>query len=281
MTAAVDIRPSPIAGHWYTADPLRLRKQVSGYLDGARLPDLPGSVVAIIAPHAGYRYSGRTAGYAFAAVRGAAPELVAILSPMHQPYPGNVLTTAHRAYATPLGAVWVDEEARDQLESELAAEDLDLTRVANDSEHSLEIELPFLQVALAGDFRILPVMVRSQSPLAAQRVGQALARVLKGRAALIVASSDLSHFYPEPKACELDAEMLRRIQGFAPEDLFEAERSGKGYACGLAAVAAALWAARDLGADSIEILHHSTSADETGDRSSVVGYGAAAVLKIL
>ena len=281
MTAAAVIRPSPIAGHWYTGDPLRLRKQVTGFLDQAHLPGLPGSVVAVIAPHAGYRYSGRTAGYAFAAVRGTTPELVVILSPMHQPYPGSVLTTAHRAYATPLGPIWVAEAARDQLESELAVDGLDLVRVANDSEHSLEIELPFLQVALAGDFQILPLMVRSQSPIAAHHLGQALARVLKGRNALIVASSDLSHFYPEAMACELDAEMLRRIQGFDPGDLFEAERTGKGYACGLAAVASALWAARDLGADSIEILHHSTSADETGDQSSVVGYGAAAVLKIL
>lgn len=280
MAAVAEIRPSPIAGAWYSGDPLRLRKQVSAYLDQAALPELGGEVVALVAPHAGHRYSGRTAGYAFAAVRGRQPDLVAVISPMHQPYPGSILTSAHRAYSTPLGPVWLDEDALEQLDETLAAGGQDMARIANDSEHSLEIELPFLQVALAGEFRLLPVMVRSQSPLVALRLGQALAKILKGRNALLVGSTDLSHFYPEDLANELDGEMLRRMRGFAPDDLFAAERTGKGFACGVAAVAAVFWAARDLGADSVEILHHSTSADETGDRSSVVGYGAAAVLKI-
>lgn len=280
MAAVAEIRPSPIAGAWYSGDPLRLRKQVSAYLDQAALPELGGEVVALVAPHAGHRYSGRTAGYAFAAVRGRQPDLVAVVSPMHQPYPGSILTSAHRAYSTPLGPVWLDEDALEQLDETLAAGGQDMARIANDSEHSLEIELPFLQVALAGEFRLLPVMVRSQSPLVALRLGQALAKILKGRNALLVGSTDLSHFYPEDLANELDGEMLRRMRGFAPDDLFAAERTGKGFACGVAAVAAVFWAARDLGADSVEILHHSTSADETGDRSSVVGYGAAAVLKI-
>jgi len=280
MSAVAEIRPSPIAGQWYTGNPVQLRKQMTAYLDHASLPELHGQVVAVVAPHAGHRYSGRTAGHAFAAVRGQSPDLVAVVSPMHQPYPGSILTSAHAAYATPLGPVWLDQAARAQLDSELTQDGLDLVQVANDGEHSLEIELPFLQVALAGEFRLLPVMLRSQAPLVALRLGQALARVLRGKNALLVASTDLSHFYPEPMANELDAEMLRRLRGFSPDDLFAAERSGKGFACGVAAVAAVLWAARDLGAGSVEILHHSTSGDETGDRGSVVGYGAAAVLKI-
>jgi AmmeMemoRadiSam system protein B len=280
MAAVADIRPSPIAGTWYNGDAARLRRQVTAYLDAARLPELPGRVIAVIAPHAGHRYSGRTAGYAFAALRGRAPEVVAVVSPMHQPYPGSLLTTAHKAYATPLGPVWVDEAALLKLDDELAAAGLDLVQVANDGEHSLEIELPFLQVALAGEFKLLPVMVRSQSSLVALNLGKALARALSGRDALLVGSTDLSHFYPEEHARILDGEMLRRLRGFSPDELFAAERTGKGFACGVAAVAAVLWAARELGADSVEILHHSTSADETGDRASVVGYGAAAVLKI-
>lgn len=280
MSAVAEIRPSPIAGTWYSGDAERLRKQILGFLDLARLPELPGEVVAVVAPHAGHRYSGRTAGYAFAAVRGRSPRLVAVVAPMHQAYPGSLLTTAHRAYATPLGPVWVHAEALDALEEELSGSGLELARLANDREHSLEIELPFLQVALAGEFQILPVMIRSQSPLVALNLGKALARVLNGRDALLVASTDLSHFYPDDLARELDSEMLRRIHGFSPDDLFVAERTGKGFACGAAAVAATLWAARDLGADCVEILHYSNSGEETGDRASVVGYGAAAVLKI-
>lgn len=279
MNAIADVRPSPIAGTWYTGNADQLRRQVTGYLDAARLPELTGEVVAVIAPHAGHRYSGRTAGHAFAAVRGASPELVAVVSPMHAPYPGAVLTTAHRAYGTPLGPLWVDEVARDEMDRALSAQGLELVRVAGDSEHSLEIELPFLQVALQGEFKLLPLMLRSLSPLVARQVGQALAQVLGARRTLLVASTDLSHFYPAELANQLDGEMLRRMRGFNPQDLFEAERSGKGFACGLAAVAAVMWAARSLGADTVEILHHSTSGDETGDDSSVVGYGAAAILK--
>jgi hypothetical protein len=279
MAATSDVRPSPIAGTWYTGDAERLRQQMTAFLDQARLPELHGQVVAVIAPHAGHRYSGRTAGHAFAAVRGSSPEVAAVISPMHAPYPGSLLTTAHRAYGTPLGPVWVDLPALAELEKTLAEGGSQLTRVANDTEHSLEIELPFLQVALTGDFHLLPVMVRSQSPQVARGLGHALAAALQKRKALLVASTDLSHFYPEATANQLDGEMLRRMGSFDPEGLFEAEHSGRGFACGVAAVAAVLWAARELGADRVEVLHHSTSGDETGDTDSVVGYGAAVVLK--
>lgn len=279
MSTIQEVRPSPIAGTWYTGDAARLRRQIEGYLDGAVLPQLSGQVIALVAPHAGHRYSGRTAGHAFAAVRGACPELVVVVSPMHAPYPGSVLTTAHLAYGTPLGPVWVDQTALSELEAALAEAGVDLSRLANDTEHSLEIELPFLQVALGAEFKLLPLMLRSLSPLTARRTGHALASALAGRSVLLVASTDLSHFFSEEIASELDAEMLRRMKTFIPDELFEAEQSGMGYACGVAAVAAVLWAARELGADKVEILHHSTSGEETGDTSSVVGYGAAAVLK--
>ena len=113
----------------------------------------------------------------------------------------------------------------------------------------------------------------------AQKLGHALAQVLKGRNALLVASTDLSHFYEQQIAEKFDREMLRRFESFDPASIFEAERSGKGFACGHAAVAAVLWAARELGANKVQILHHATSGDAAGDYSSVVGYGAAVVLK--
>ncbi len=279
MNSISDVRPSPIAGTWYSADPQRLRQQVDQYLHPAEPPEVSGRVVAVIAPHAGHRYSGRTAGYAFAPLVGAQRDLVAVLSPMHSAYPASLITSAHQSYATPLGVVPIDSDALAQLEDGLLQEGLSMAHLPNDSEHSLEIELPFLQQALVPGFQLLPVMVRTMSPGVARRLGHTLARVLKGRNCLLVASTDLSHFYPEDMARELDLEMLRRMRSFTPDDLFQAEQTGKGFACGVAAVAAVLWAAQDLGADRVEILHHSTSADETGDRGSVVGYGAAVVLK--
>jgi AmmeMemoRadiSam system protein B len=279
MNEFADVRPSPIAGTWYSGDASRLKEQVDQYLAEARLPDLPGEVIAVIAPHAGLRYSGRTAGHAFAAVRGQKYDLAAVISPMHAPYPADLLTTAHRAYGTPLGAVCVDGAALAELRQLLAQDHLELPALANDKEHSLEIELPFLQRAVQEDFQLLPVMVRSQSMLVARQLGHALAQVMKGHSGLLVASTDLSHFYPEPVAQQLDEEMLRRIEHFSPDELFEAERLGIGYACGASAAAAVLWAAQELGANQVKIVHHSTSGEGSGDFDSVVGYGAAVVIK--
>jgi MEMO1 family protein len=283
MKAISDLRPSPIAGTWYEGDPERLARQVDKYIGEARLPELAGQVVALIAPHAGHIYSGPTAGYAFRAVQGQTFDLVAVASPLHAFHPATLLTTAHRAYVTPLGPVWLDEPALDAFERALFSgagqPDLQLARLINDQEHALEIELPFLQRALAGEFKLLPLMLRDRRPAVLRRVGAALAACLSGKRALLLASTDLSHFYPEHVAGRLDEEMLRRVAAFAPEKVLEAEELETGFACGVSAVAAVLWAARELGANKVEILHHSTSADQTGDRRQVVGYAAAAVLK--
>lgn len=279
MDAKADLRPSPIAGTWYEGSPQRLRAQVNAFLENVPPAGLTGEVIGLIAPHAGHRYSGQTAAYAYATVVGKSYDVVVVLSPMHSPAPAAVLTTAHQAYTTPLGPVWVEQETMHQLETLLAEKGLALTPVMRDQEHSLEIQLPFLQCALGDGFQLLPVMVHSLSPVVAEHLGRALVQVLQGRSVLLVASTDLSHFYPQPQAERFDQEMLARMQAFNPSDLFQAERSGKGFACGVAAVAAALWAARGLGANQVKILHHSTSGDETGDFSSVVGYGAAAILK--
>lgn len=279
MTIA-DVRPSPIAGTWYPGDARRLAQSIADYFAAASLPELPGQVLGVISPHAGHRYSGRTAGHAFKAVQGSDWERVVILSPFHNFTSAALLTSAHRAYATPLGEIPVDGEALADLG--IALQETGgprLTPAAYDPEHSLEIELPFLQIALEKPFSLVPLMVRERDPDQLQKLGQALARVLETRPALIVASTDLSHFYSLREAEILDSEMLRQFEAFSPEGALQAENDGLGYACGVSAVAAALWASQALGADRVVTLHHSTSAEQTGDRSSVVGYGAAAILK--
>ncbi len=280
MNSSAEIRPSPIAGLWYSGDPKLLREEIEAYLQAAELPELDGQVVGIMAPHAGHRYSGSVAAYAFRSVQGLHFDLVAVVSPMHQPYPQHLLTCGHRAYQTPLGTIPIEQEAVAQVDSALRAElGFGLSGVLNDQEHSLEIELPFLQCALGGEFKLLPVMVRDQSPQVAQKLGKALADSLRGRRALLVASTDLSHFYPENSAEELDKETLRQVEAFSPEGLYSVEEEGRGYACGLGALAAVLWAARGLGADRVQVLQHATSGNVTGDFSSVVGYGSAVILK--
>jgi MEMO1 family protein len=272
----LDLRPSPIAGTWYESDPEILARQVDKFLDAVQQPDLEGEIIAVIAPHAGHRYSGVVAAHAFACLRGLAPDLVVIVSPYHSFLPYPLITTKHQAYQTPLGNIEVDPTALAQLQTIL---DIPITPIANDKEHSLEIELPFLQRVLKNDFKLLPLMVRSEEPEIAHKLGHALAQILKNKSALIVASTDLSHFYDQKTAGSLDREMLKRFESLDPESIFEAEDTGQGFACGHAAVASILWAVRELGANKVEVLKYATSGDSTGDYTSVVGYGAAAVLK--
>jgi AmmeMemoRadiSam system protein B len=280
LMATLDLRPSPIAGQWYDGNPASLARSVDEFLDRAKNPDLDGEIIGVIAPHAGHRYSGPVAGHAFAALRGRTVDLVAVISPMHHPYFQPLITTTHQAYTTPLGPVPVDRDALTELDVILKSElNFGLSPVPHDPEHSLEIELPFLQRALSGEWKLLPVMVRAQDPFVSEGLGKALAKVLQGKNSILVASTDLSHFYDQQTALSLDRVMLHEIESFSPEGIFEAERTGKGFACGHAAVAAVLWAARELGADRVKILNHATSGDVTGDFTGVVGYGAAAILK--
>lgn len=280
MQDSLDIRPSPIAGQWYPGDPQRLAESVDSYLEAARLPRIEGHTVGIVAPHAGHRYSGPVAGYAFSLLKGSQIDLVAIVSPMHHYVPQALLTTAHQAYDTPLGAIQVDRERVEAVNQHLKANlGRGLTSIRNDPEHSLEIELPFLQRALQGDFQLLPIMVREIDRRVARSLGLSLAQALQGRRAVIVASTDLSHFYPQNVAEKLDSAMLRQVEALNPEGVLQVEQEGKGFACGKGALAAALWAARELGANHCQIVHYATSGDVTGDYQQVVGYGAAVITR--
>ena len=272
------LRPSPIAGRgWYEGDPVILRQQVTGWISPKKV--LPaGKIIGVIAPHAGHVYSGAVAGAAFGCLVGQTYDLVVILSPYHDFTTSPLLTTAHAAYWTPFGEVPVDAAALDAVNKTLVDQNIDLPKpIANDHEHSLEIELPFLQVALAQPFQLLPIMVQSRSPRLLHALARAVVTACAGRHTLLVASSDLSHFYPDRIANQLDAEMLRRIQSFNPESVLEAEAHEIAFACGAGPIASILWAARDLGADTVTIMDYATSAAATGDTQRVVGYGSALI----
>jgi AmmeMemoRadiSam system protein B len=276
----IDVRPSPIAGKWYEENPSTLTSIVDQYLDEAHLPDLGGDVIGVIAPHAGHLYSGEVAGYAFAALRGLRPDLVVVAGPMHHPYNQPLITTTHAAYSTPLGTVPVDTIALNDLDVLAKAElGFGLTPIAKDPEHSLEIELPFLQRVFQHEWKLLPIMVRALEEKVSEGLGKALATLLHDRNFVLVASTDLSHFFKQDTALVYDRAMLSEIENFNPAGAFDLDRARKGFACGLGAFTAILWASRKLGADKVKVLRHATSANVTGDYSSVVGYGAAAILK--
>ncbi len=276
----MDIRPSPLAGRWYPADPRQLAESVDSYIRNAPLPDIGGKIIALVSPHAGHLYSGPVAGYAFHALEGAQPDLVIILSPFHQYHPGAVLTSGHDAYRTPLGTIPVDREGIAQVNSRLQeTAGVGLTEVRNDGEHAVEILLPFFQRVLPDGFRILPLMLRQQDPALMRALGEILAEQLKTKNALLTASTDLSHFHPAGEARQMDQTIIHFIKNLDPEGLYQADKQGTGSACGLGALSAVIWAAKTAESVSAHVLNYANSGDITGDNSSVVGYTSAVLIR--
>lgn len=280
MVAYPSIRPSPIAGLWYSSDPKKLAFEIDNYIDNADNPEIPGEVKGILAPHAGYRYSGRTAGYAFQTVKGKAFDQVIILSPYHAYHTQSILSSAHQAYATPLGRIQVDKKFISDFRDRLFEQhNIQMVEVANDQEHSLEIEIPFLQRSLINDFSLIPLMIRSVDLVTVKKLSKVLVEMIAGNNVLLVVSTDLSHFYSQAIANEFDKNILESIAGYSIEEVFQTEQKGVGFACGLSAVLTGMAVTKGIGCDLVKILHHSTSGDETGDLESVVGYGAAVFMK--
>ena len=269
------VRSSPLAGKWYPGNAEQLAQSVDAYLKDAAPTKAPGPIIGVVAPHAGHGYSGSVAAHAFSALRGTEVEVIALIGPMHSAVSSRLLTSGHDAYWTPLGEVPVDVEG---LAAVQAAGEIPIMKVYNDREHSLEIELPFLQRVFKS-FKLIPIMMRADSPAVCLALGHALAVALQGRRHLLVASSDLSHFYPQPVANRLDDYMLKQIESFDPLAVLQAEDEGKGFACGRAAIATVLAAAKQLGGTRVQIVKQATSGDVSGDYSSVVGYGAAVIYK--
>jgi hypothetical protein len=263
MTAAVrSVRQPAVAGSFYPADPGALQAMVDGLL--AAVPRPAGRPPkALIAPHAGYVYSGPIAASAFAAFAGltARPEVtrIVLLGPAHRVAVRGLALPGVSAFATPLGAVEVDAGA---VESIAGLPQVVVSAAAHAPEHSLEVELPFLQAVL-GEFRLLPLVVGDAS---GAEVAEVLERVWGGEETAVVVSSDLSHYLPYDAARRMDGETAGQILALAPP-------LGAGRACGARPIDGLLVAARRRGLVP-ELLDLRSSGDTAGDRRQVVGYGA-------
>lgn len=272
-TTNIDVRPATLAGHWYPADAEALRTMVRGFIDDADPIQPTGRIEGLLVPHAGLRYSGPVAGAGFKLIQDMTPEVVVILAPYHRPPPAlydqPLATTAHHAYETPLGNVPVDQTLLTAL-----GECVSMTLVRCDQEHAIEIELPFLQGVLDHEFTLLPVMLLDQSHVGMKKLAQALVTVLAGRDVLLIASSDLSHFFPQDVAHQLDEGTLAGVRTYEPERVLQSSKKPGEGACGRGAIAAVMWAAQERGADHSLIAAYATSGDTGGDRRQVVGYAA-------
>jgi AmmeMemoRadiSam system protein B len=255
------VRHPAVAGRFYPADARELRAMVREYLAAAPAPSGPAPK-AIIAPHAGYIYSGPIAGSAYAELAAARDDIsrIVLLGPAHRvPFHGLAAPSVD-AFETPLGLVQVDRDAIERIAN------LPQVRVfdrAHDLEHSLEVHLPFLQ-ELLGDFSLVPLAVGEASP---EEVGEVLDALWGGPETRIVVSSDLSHYHDYDTAAALDLATSRAIEELRPEAIEYDHACGRTPINGLLTVARA----RGLRAETVDLRN---SGDTAGPRSQVVGYGA-------
>jgi len=273
----VELRPS-ISGNWYPADAAKLRQVLAEQLDTvADQPSVASSKVrGLLVPHAGLSYSGDVAARAYATLRDAVYDTVVILGPYHAYHEAPFLVCQYDGYSTPLGSVPIDRQLVDQIGANLFAETgMGLTPTAETTEHSIEIQLPFLKTVL-GTIRVVPIMLAHQTPTTVAALVAALATALHDSDPLLIASSDLSHFNPQHLAVLMDREMLRRIEALEADAVLRAEQEGTAAACGAGAIATMLLVARTFGAEHSKVLEYHTSGKVTGDFNSVIGYGAAA-----
>jgi hypothetical protein len=283
-TKASIIRRPVVAGQFYPGEPDKLREQVDGYLAqvGAGLPRPYGpDPVALISPHAGYVYSGHVAAHAFKQAEGIDYDAIVVLGTNHRdPFAHGCSIWPEGAYAMPMGDVAIDSELAHALMD--ADPHITFQRSTHLSEHSIEVQLPFLQRVLPGT-KFVPIVVVEPTLAICQALADALVTTLKDRRALVIASTDLSHYPAYDEAVRADQATLTAVTSLDPMKLQASIQNSMSQdipelhtcMCGEGPVMATMLYARALGADQVDILKYANSGDVAyGDKHQVVGYGA-------
>lgn len=267
------VRPPHVAGYFYPADPVVLHNEIQKMLSEAKSEKTFNKIIGIVSPHAGYMYSGKTAAYAYNTLKDRNYKTAIVISPSHaENFPGISVYDGD-AYKTPLGIVEIDEEKAHKLVegSKLIFRGIQGHR----SEHALEVQIPFLQSVLS-DFKIVPVVMGDQSSVFVNELARKLAEVMDDKT-ILVASSDLSHFYNANEANQLDSIVEKRINDFDYEQLQKDLDSHRCEACGGGTIVAMMKAAALKNYNKAKVLKRTDSGDVTGDKSEVVGYLSAVV----
>ncbi|MFH0732250.1 MAG: AmmeMemoRadiSam system protein B [Candidatus Omnitrophota bacterium] len=277
---AQDVQEAVVADAFYPADPKELKAMVDGFIDKAEVPQIEGEIIAVVLPHAGYQYSGHVAGYGAKIIKDKDFDTVILVALSHR-VPFNGLTVLDKDfYKTPLGNVAVDKEITQKLlaySTEISSYKAPFT-----IEHSAEVEIPFMQ-RLLPNARIAIILTGDFSYKNCSLLRDSLVSVVNSsnKKVLLLASTDMSHFFTEKEAHDIDALTLKDIEGFNPESLYKKceAMSNSERPCGTIGLVGVMMAARQLGANEIKVLKYATSADTTPDKSRVVGYFSAVIYK--
>jgi hypothetical protein len=278
-------RPA-VAGTFYPADRNDLIRLIESCFTHALGPGkLPGSgdakegLVALISPHAGYVYSGPVASHGFLLLSGAnKPDTVIIVGPNHSGVGTDVSLYPEGRWLTPLGPIDIDSELTYSLVRRSDVFSVD--DFSHASEHSIEVQLPFLQYVLK-DFKLVPICMLDQSKETSKKVGDAVAEAVVGKRALLVASSDLTHYEPADAVRKKDEQVLSEVMTLDVDRLYSTLASTGSTACGYGPMTVAMRVAQKLGAKGGRLLKYANSGDIMGDNRAVVGYASAAFEKEL
>lgn len=273
-----EARPSPIAGSWYIGEKSQLSNYIDKVLQEVESDQVFGNIIGLIVPHAGHTYSGVTAAKAYKAIVDLKPEVVVIFSPHHAFTPHLCSTTAYGYYQTPLGKVPVDHVLLNAVSKELVSRGHSQIFLSpTEKEHAIEIQLPFIQKIFSHEFSLAPIMLRNLNNSLIGDLVSVLSTELIEKKVLVISSTDLSHFYPEIIAKRLDGLLIKALEKYSVDGLLEATEKKGSEACGLSGLISTILLTKSLGGKSCKILGYSTSAEVTGDFSSVVGYVSAII----
>lgn len=273
MLTMTNVRQPAVAGLFYPSDASTLRSEIENLLSASTAKvDVP-KVFGIISPHAGYIYSGGTAAYGFNLLRNKNFNKVIIIAPSHREYFPGVCIYNGDGYKTPLGTVEVDKTTAKKIAE--GSKTIYLGIEGHRQEHAVEVQIPFLQMVLS-DFKIIPIVMGDQGKTYLDELAEQIAKVVDDET-VIIASSDLSHFYSKEKAFELDSLVVKDISDFNYDKLASDLEKGKCEACGGGPIVVLMKAAAKLHKNKSMLLNHSDSGDVSGDNSEVVGYLSAVI----
>jgi AmmeMemoRadiSam system protein B/AmmeMemoRadiSam system protein A len=271
------VKAPNVAGAFYPSEPEVLKNEVDNFIKRAEYQNIKGELIALISPHAGYQFSGQVAGYAYRNLQDRPVKTVILIGPAHYfPFKG-ISVYKEGFFRTPLGDVEIDKKVSGLLIKEEM--DVSFIQEAFEKEHSLEVQLPFLQRVLKG-FRVVPLLVGTPTERSLQHVISVLTELLrKQRDILIIASSDLSHYHTYEEARKMDMMFIDATLRLAIEELQGLLSRGEVEACGAWPVIITMAVARNLGATEGILYKYANSGDITGDTRRVVGYGAIGLYK--
>ncbi len=281
-----NVRRAAQAGTFYEGTANALKRQIEDCflheLGPGKIPEIvkvgSRNVIGLVCPHAGYMFSGPVAAHAYyeLALDGK-PDISVIFGPNHTGY-GSALATVNEGFwRTPLGDVEVDSETANQIAHESHIVDVDES--AHRFEHSIEVQLPFLQYLYGSNFKIVPVCFLMQDLSSAREVGKATAKVLAGKNAVVIASSDMTHYESQEIAAKKDRQALEAVEAMDEAKFYSIVETQRITTCGYGPIIALITAAKNLGAREAKLLCYKTSGDVIGDYSSVVGYAAVCFTK--